>query len=127
MTNSESSFDQEKFCCILAWFFPFGLLWWYLDENMKKNRHVKFQVKQSLTLVAFFIVYSFVSLIATQVTGILTIIPVLGQMIQLAVGFVLLVIGLALFALWAIGLITIIQEKEQELFLIGKYAVWFRF
>ena len=46
MTDKETG----KICAILAWFFPIGLIWYLVDENMKKNKFVGFHVKQSLVL-----------------------------------------------------------------------------
>ncbi|MEA3515081.1 MAG: DUF4870 domain-containing protein [Nanoarchaeota archaeon] len=103
--------EQGKICAILAWFFPIGLIWFFVDENMKKNKFAGFHVKQSLVLA--------IAAIIINVVG--GIIPVLGWFIILPVG------NLIVFVFFIIGLIKAIQGEEKELPIIGKFGEKFKF
>lgn len=103
--------EQGKICAILAWFFPIGLIWFFVDENMKKNKFAEFHVKQSLVLA--------IAAIIINVAG--TIIPVLGWFIILPIG------NLLVFVFFIIGLIKAIQGEEKELPIIGKFGEKFKF
>lgn len=107
MTDTE----QGKICAILAWFFPIGLIWFFVDENMKKNKFAGFHVKQSLVLA--------IAAIIINIVG--TIIPVLGWFIILPVG------NLIVFIFFIIGLIRAINGEEKELPIIGKFGEKFKF
>lgn len=103
--------EQGKICAILAWFFPIGLIWFFVDENMKKNKFAGFHVKQSLVLAIVAIIINVVG----------TIIPVLGWFIILPIG------NLLVFVFFIIGLIKAIQGEEKELPIIGKFGEKFKF
>ncbi|MCK5025501.1 MAG: DUF4870 domain-containing protein [Nanoarchaeota archaeon] len=103
--------EQGKICAILAWFFPIGLIWFFVDENMKKNKFAEFHVKQSLVLAIVAIIINVVG----------TIIPVLGWFIILPIG------NLLVFVFFIIGLIKAIQGEEKELPIIGKFGEKFKF
>ena len=103
--------EQGKICAILAWFFPIGLIWFFVDENMKKNKFAAFHVKQSLVLA--------IAAIIINVVG--TIIPVIGWFIILPVG------NLIVFVFFIIGLIRAINGEEKELPIIGKFGEKFKF
>jgi len=103
--------EQGKICAILAWFFPIGLIWFFVDENMKKNKFAGFHVKQSLVLA--------IAAIIINIAG--TIIPVLGWFIILPIG------NLIVFVFFIIGLIKAIQGEEKELPIIGKFGEKFKF
>ena len=97
--------DDGKLCAILAWFFPIGLIWWAVDEKMKKNLFVKHHIKQSIVLVFF-------SFIGNTILGF---IPILGWLAMIP-------FGIATFVLWIMGLIAAINGEEKELPLIGQFA-----
>ncbi|MBN2458447.1 DUF4870 domain-containing protein [Candidatus Woesearchaeota archaeon] len=103
--------ENGKICAILAWFFPIGLIWYFVDENMKKNRFVGFHVKQSLVLA--------IAAIIINVVG--SIIPFLGWFIILPIG------NLVVFIFFIIGLIKAIKGEEKELPIIGKFGEKFKF
>ena len=106
-----SNVDEGKLCAILAWIFPIGLIWYFVDEKMKKNKFANFHVKQSLVLA--------ILALAIYVVG--SIIPVLGWFIILPLG------NLLVFILFLIGIISAINGKEKELPVIGKYGKKFTF
>lgn len=103
--------DNSHICAILAWFFPIGLIWYLVDDTMRKNKFVGFHVKQSLVLALASIIISAVG----------SIIPIVGWFIILPVGEILVIV------LFIMGLIRAIKSEEKELPLIGKFAKHFKF
>lgn len=110
MTKITKDIEQGKTCAILAWFFPIGLIWYFADEKMKKNKFAQFHVKQSLVLA---IVSVLIALAGNFV-------PIFGLMI-LAVG------NLAVFVFFILGLISAVNGEEKELPFIGKFAEQLQF
>ena len=96
--------DNGKLCAFLAYWL-LGIIWYFADENMKKNNFVKFHVKQSLILML-------VSIIGSVVLGM---IPFIGWLI-------LPFFSLATLILWIVGLINAINGSEKELPIIGSFA-----
>jgi len=41
--------EQGKACAILAYFFV-GIIWFFVDEKLKKNEFAKFHAKQAMIL-----------------------------------------------------------------------------
>lgn len=98
--------DNSKLCAILAWIFPIGLIWFFLDEQLRKDKYVAFHVEQSLVL--------FIAAVVVNIAG--TIIPILGWFIILPIG------GIIIFVLWLIGLISALSGKKKQLPLIGQFG-----
>ena len=119
-----SEVDEGKVCAILAWFFPIGLIWYFVDDKMKKNKFVEFHVKQSLALAIFAIGFVIVSMILTTILGAL---PGVGFLLVLLWGILALIVDIFIFVLFIIGLIRAIQGEKKELPLVGKYASKFSF
>ncbi len=96
--------DNSKICAAISYLFPIGLAWYLLDENMKKNKFVKFHVHQSIVAMIF--------VVAGYIAGALFSIIGVGYVIYSITFFAILV--------WLIqGLINSLSGKEEELFLIG--------
>lgn len=106
-----SDIEKGKGCAILAWIFPIGLIWYFVDEKMRKNKFAGFHVKQSLVW--------FIALLVVNVAG--SIIPILGWFIILPIG------NLIVFIFWLIGLINALSGKEKELPWIGQFGEKFQF
>lgn len=115
--------EEGKICAILAWFFPIGLIWYFLDEKMKSNSFARFHVKQSLVLALTGIAFSILSVFVSFLIAI----PVLGWLIGIAMLIFSMIFSLAMFIFWIMGLVGAIQGNEKELPLIGKFAAKFTF
>ena len=102
--------ENEKLVAILSYFL-IGIIWYFVDEKMKKSAFAKFHVKQALV---FTIISSIVIVVGT-------IIPVLGWFVILPLG------GIAMTILGIMGIINAINLKTKELPVIGKYAKKFKF
>lgn len=103
--------ENEKICSILAWIFPIGLIWYFVDENLQKSKLAKHHVKQSLIL--------FIASMIILVVG--SIIPFIGWFIILPLG------QLVVFVFWVIGLISAFNEQTKELPVIGQFAKHLKF
>ncbi|MBS3099839.1 hypothetical protein J4463_01310 [Candidatus Pacearchaeota archaeon] len=106
-----SDVEQGKICAILAWIFPIGLIWYLVDEKLRKNKFAGFHVKQSLVL--------FIAAVIINVVG--TVIPVIGWFIILPIGSILI------FVLWVMGLISAASGTQKQLPIIGKFGEKFNF
>ncbi|HRY36544.1 MAG TPA: hypothetical protein P5230_01520 [Candidatus Magasanikbacteria bacterium] len=110
VTNNNSDVDSGKVCAILSYLF-IGIVWFFIDENMKKNAFAKFHVKQSLVLLV-------VSLIL-QIVG--TILPIIGWFLILPLS------GLFSLIWMLLGILNAFNGESKELPIIGKYSSKFNF
>lgn len=99
---------KRRWCAALSYLIV-GLIWYFFDDQMKKDSFVKYHVKQGLVLL--------ISVIILQV--LLTLMAFL-MLIWLLLGLFLFVIGL-------IGVVYALEHKEKSMPLIGKYAKNFTF
>ena len=107
-----SDVKNGKAPAVLSYFLV-GILWWLLDEKLKKNAFVKFHVKQGLVLL--------IASVALSVAGwVLVFIPVIGWIAQV-------VLQIGLFVLWVMGILGAVQGKTKEVPLLGPYAKNFKF
>lgn len=103
--------DDGKWCAVLSWLFPIGLIWYLVDEKMKKNKFAEFHVKQSLILV----------ILAIAIGIGANIVPFIGRYVISPVG------GLIVLILWIFGLIKAFSGKKDELPVIGQLSKNFKF
>lgn len=96
--------ENGKLCAILAYFL-LGIIWYFLDEGMKKNEFVKFHVKQSLIL-------ALTSIVGSSVLGM---IPIIGWLLLPFFGIATLILGV-------IGIINSLNGEKKQLPVIGLYA-----
>lgn len=104
--------NNNKLCAILAYVL-IGIIWFFADEKMKKDKFVKFHVKQGLVLLIF----SFLWSVALSILS-----PVLFFL-----SFVLLLLNYVPLVLTVIGIIHAINNEEKEIPVIGKYSKKFNF
>ena len=123
MTNKDK--ENGKLCAILTWFLPLvGLIWYFADDKMRKNKFAGFHLKQVLVLVIVSLVINIGALI---VGGILAFIPILGWIVGILLWILVSIVNVAIFVFWVMGLISAFQGKEKELPLIGKFGKKFTF
>ena len=101
--QKHSNQDNGKACAVLSYFLV-GIIWYFVDENMKKNDFVKFHVKQALGLT-----------IANLVLGTVLLVTVLGSLLFPLLNLTVLVLAI-------IGIIDAMNGNKKELPLIGKYS-----
>lgn len=114
MKATQQETEDGKVCAILAYFFPIGLIWYLVDENMKKNKFAQFHVYQSLVLAITSIILSIAAIIVTAIS--------FGFLFFLA-----WIVNIAMLVLFIIGLVHAAQGEEKELPIIGRYAKKFTF
>lgn len=105
--GKSSSVEDAKACAILSYFLV-GIIWYFADDKMRENSYAKFHAKQALVLLITSVVFSVAA-------SILVWIPILGW-------FVIMIVQLAIFVVWIIGLINAASGKENELPVIGQFA-----
>jgi len=96
--------DNSKVCAILSYLL-IGVIWYFADEKMRKNKFAKFHAKQALVLI--------LTSIAANV--VLSLIIVIGWILMPLV-------QLFLFVLMILGIINAANMKEKELPIIGGFA-----
>ena len=101
----KSDVETGKGCAILAYIL-IGIVWYFVDEKMRKNSFAKFHVKQGLVLLITSLIIS--------VAG--SIIPIIGW-------FVLFPIGqLFILVLLIMGIVNAINGNEKALPIIGQFG-----
>ncbi len=107
-TSTTTEIQQGKICAMLAYLL-IGIIWYFVDEKMKKNNFAKYHVKQALVLL---------------------IISLAGSIV-LSMTFVLIwlipVWQIAVFVLIVIGIMNANNGQKKELPIIGKFGEKFKF
>ena len=103
-----ASTDNSKICAILAYLLV-GIIWYFVDEKLKKDAFVKFHVKQGLVLLITGVVVSIV----------LTIIPIIGWILLPIAQLIMLVLAI-------LGIINAANGKKAEVPLIGQFGKKFK-
>jgi len=101
--------EEGKIVAILSYLLV-GILWFFIDEEMKKNSFVKFHVKQGLALVIIGFSFSILISILFGMVGFMMInlsFMVLGGLSQ--------IINLGLLVLSVMGIISAINGTKKEL------------
>ena len=104
--------NNATICAALSYVL-LGIIWYFLDDQQRKDDFVKFHVRQSVALLIVAIITSIVSMV-------LGFIPVIGWIIGI-------VLSIAILILWLMGLIGALQGKKTELPVIGGFAKNFTF
>lgn len=100
--------DNSKAVAILSYFLV-GIIWYFVDEDVRKNKEVKFHVKQALNIGIISIVLS----------------VVLGWFTLFTFGFfyfIFVLVRIGVFVLWLIGLINAINMNKKEIPVVGEFA-----
>ena len=64
--SSGKDVSEGMACAILAYIL-IGIIWFFVDDKMKKNKFVKFHVKQALVLLVVSIILSIIGAILTSI------------------------------------------------------------
>ena len=99
---------HNNVCAILAYLLV-GIIWYFVDEKMKKDKFVKFHVKQGIVLMIAWIGWSIL----------------LGILFSITLFLALPLISILSYVPWVfvvIGIVNALNNKEKQLPLIGKYA-----
>lgn len=122
--KKSSNVNDGKACAVLSYLL-IGIIWYFVDEKMKKNAFVKYHVKQGLVLLVASIIYSIVLQI---IFGILFV-PFMfgGAGALLGLFMVLRLLYYIPLVLSILGIINAVNGAEKELPIVGKYASKFTF
>jgi uncharacterized membrane protein len=103
--NMESK--NSQLCAILSYLL-IGIVWYFVDDNMKKDEYVKYHVKQSIILILFAIIWSIILQIISSILFFL------GPLIAI-LNYIPMIFAI-------IGIINALNFKKNELPIIGNYA-----
>ncbi len=104
----KGNIENEKLCAILS-YLVIGVIWFFVDEKMKKSKYAKFHVKQAIILIIVDLIFSVVASI-----------PILGWAIAP-------ILYLAILILAIIGIVNAANMNENKLPIIGQFAEKFTF
>lgn len=111
-SSSAGDKSNEKICAILSYLL-IGLIWYMVDEKIKKSSFVKYHVKQGLVLLIAAIIYSVIISVIFLPLMMLSF-GALWPLIQL--------LNLVPWIFIILGIINAVNDKEKELPIIGKFA-----
>ena len=115
--------NDGKVCAVLS-YLVIGIIWFLVDEKMKKNSYVSFHVKQALVLLIFAIALGILNAILGVVFGLIAMLTLgLGSLLM----FIPTLISLIPLVLWIYGIVYSAQGVEKELPVIGQYGDKFNF
>ena len=109
-TANQQKYPNEKPVAILSYLL-IGIIWYFVDESVKKSDFAKFHVKQGIVLIASYIIL-----------GILYEILFLGVL-----RVIISILYLLLFVLFIIGIVYAASDKKKELPIIGQFAKHLKF
>ncbi len=95
--------NNSKACAVLA-YFAIGIVWYFVDAQLKQNKFAHFHVKQALGLIIFDIV-------------------VMTALAISVIGFIAMpLVNLFVLVLAVIGIINALNNEEKDLPIIGAYS-----
>ena len=98
---------NSQLCALLSYLLV-GIIWYFADDNMKKDSFVKFHVKQAIILFIFSIAWSVLLRILVVLVFYL--------------GPIFFVLNYVPLILTIIGIIYALNKQEKDLPVIGSYA-----
>lgn len=101
--------EEGKVCAFLAYLFV-GIIWYFADEKMKKNRFAKYHVKQGIGLLVLWLI-----------------VWVISWVIPWGLWFVVTLLNIALVVLMILGIINAVNGNEKELPVASIFAKMFTF
>lgn len=120
---SKNDVSDGMACAILSYLL-IGIIWFFADDKMKKNKFAGFHAKQGLVLLIGSIVFSVAwGIVFSILAFILAFIPVLGWALILILSLVFY-----LPLIWVIiGIIAAATGKKKLLPIIGRFGEKFKF
>ena len=98
---------NSQLCALLSYLL-FGIIWYFVDDNMKKDSFVKFHVKQAIILFIFSIAWSIVLRILVVFVFFL--------------GPIFIILDYVPLILAIVGIVYALNKQEKELPVIGSFA-----
>ena len=123
---------EIKACAILSYIL-IGIIWFFVDNKMRKNKLCKFHAQQGAVFLIFYFIWGIaVSMVLSLFKGLFALIHYSGSILGLSLfGTIIILIG---FVAWAIpltllimGMVNAANEKNKKLPVIGKYGKKFKF
>ena len=110
--SSSKEAEDGKVCALLSYIL-IGVIWYFVDEKMKKNKFANFHAKQGLVLFIAWLIYSIA-------------ISVIGQVLWF-IWTIWWLLSLVPWIFVVIGIIAAVNGEEKELPIIGHFSSKFKF
>jgi len=115
---------SEGMACAILSYILIGVIWFFADNKMRKNKYAEFHAKQGLVLLIASIIFSIAyGIVFAILAALLIFIPVAGMII-------IWVLSLLFWlpTIWVIiGIVYAATGKQNKLPVIGKFAEKFKF
>ncbi len=100
---AKNSDNDSTICAALSYLFV-GLIWYFLDNKMRKNAFAKFHANQAIVVMLFAIAGSIISIV-----------PIVGWIVSFVVTILVIV--------WIIlGILFSLSGKKAKMFIVGDLA-----
>jgi uncharacterized membrane protein len=109
MSPKNKKTEEGRACAALSYIIV-GIIWFFVDEDLRKNEFTKFHVKNALVLFILAIILD----VAVALLWFLR--PVLG-----------IVVNAFLLIIWIVAIVMAASGKERGLLFFGKFAKLFDF
>ena len=120
-TTTPKNIENEKLVSILSYIIV-GMIWYAVDENIRKSKLATFHVKQALNLLIIALVLSVVTSIIWVIIFILAFIPGIGWILGGIFGVLAFIVNIAVLVFWIFGLVYSINGVQKEIPIIGRFA-----
>jgi uncharacterized membrane protein len=116
MAGKTENVENEKLVAILSYLL-IGIIWFFVDDKVKKSSFAKFHVKQAIILFIAGVIYDIILGVLYNILAF--------PFASLRIFSLLYILSLLYYVplvLGIIGIINALNDKENELPIIGKYA-----
>ena len=112
MASNEKNVKNEKLVAGLSYIL-IGIIWYFVDDKIKKSEFAKFHVKQGINLIIVMIFLSMcIALLNTLTFGILFLIY----------QFITGVFTIFFLILLIIAIVNVLNHEKKEVLIIGQFA-----
>ena len=105
--------DNSQLCAILSYLL-IGIIWYLVDDKLKKSDFAKFHVKQSIILIIFAIIWSMIFAVLPVIISF--------NLGTYAIWLIYQLVSIIPLVFVIIGIINALNSQKKELPIIGEYA-----
>ncbi len=118
--------ENGKVCAALSYILV-GIIWYFVDDKMRKNKFANYHCKQGLVLLILSIALSIIFAILGALMFALMFVPGIGLVVGGLMTILSIIIWLCFLVLWVFGLVYALTGKMKPVPVIGKLGEKFTF
>ena len=100
--------DEGKACAVLSYLIV-GIIWFFLDKNMRKNTFARFHSKQAIVFI--------ISLLVVNIA--VALFSIISRGFSEIIGYMLYAV---MAIIWVISIVFAAEGKEKEMIFLGSLA-----